>query len=58
MLQTDWGGKPYHSLDYELKKQFGKKIYKISLDGGMQHQCHQPGEKDRMHVQIREYMRQ
>lgn len=35
MLQTDWGGKPYHSLDYELKKQFGKKIYKISLDGGM-----------------------
>ncbi|HCY60513.1 MAG TPA: TIGR01212 family radical SAM protein [Lachnoclostridium sp.] len=35
MLQTDWGGKPYHSLYYELKKQFGKKIYKISLDGGM-----------------------
>lgn len=32
---TDWNGKPYHSLDYELKKQFGHKVYKISLDGGM-----------------------
>lgn len=30
-----WGDKPYHSLDYELKKQFGRKIYKVSLDGGM-----------------------
>ncbi|MCI8726635.1 MAG: TIGR01212 family radical SAM protein [Hungatella sp.] len=30
-----WGDKPYHSLDFELKKQFGKKLYKISLDGGM-----------------------
>lgn len=30
-----WGDKPYHSLDYELKQQFGKKIYKLSLDGGM-----------------------
>lgn len=30
-----WGEKPYHSLDYELKKQFGKKVYKLALDGGM-----------------------
>lgn len=30
-----WNDKPYHSLDYELKKQFGRKIYKLSLDGGM-----------------------
>ena len=35
MLQTDWNGKPYHSLDYELKKVFGKKVYKLALDGGM-----------------------
>ncbi len=34
MLQTDWNGKPYHSLDYELKKIFGKKVYKLALDGG------------------------
>ena len=31
----DWGGKPYHSLDYELKRQFEHKVYKLSLDGGM-----------------------
>lgn len=31
----DWNGKPYHSLDYELKKQFGQKVYKLSLNGGM-----------------------
>lgn len=31
----DWNGKPYHSLDYELRKQFGQKVYKLSLDGGM-----------------------
>lgn len=31
----DWNGKPYHSLDYELKKQFGHKVYKLSVDGGM-----------------------
>lgn len=30
-----WNGKPYHSLDYELKETFGKKIYKLALDGGM-----------------------
>lgn len=31
----EWNGKPYHSLDYELRQQFGRKIYKLSLDGGM-----------------------
>ncbi len=30
-----WGDKRYHSLDYELKKTFGKKLYKLSLNGGM-----------------------
>lgn len=31
----DWNGKPYHSLDYEMKQRFGSKIYKVALDGGM-----------------------
>ena len=31
----DWNQKPYHALDYELKRRFGRKIYKLSLDGGM-----------------------
>lgn len=31
----DWNGKPYHTLDYEMKARFGTKVYKISLDGGM-----------------------
>ncbi|WP_432627435.1 TIGR01212 family radical SAM protein [Brotaphodocola sp.] len=31
----DWNGKPYHSLDWELKKRFGTKVYKVALDGGM-----------------------
>lgn len=30
-----WGEKPYRSLDYEYKKQYGEKIYKVSLNGGM-----------------------
>lgn len=30
-----WNEKPYHSLDYEMKMQFGRKVYKLSLDGGM-----------------------
>ena len=30
-----WGEKRYHSLDYELKKVYGSKLYKLSLDGGM-----------------------
>lgn len=30
-----WGDKPYRSLDFHLREQFGEKIYKLSLDGGM-----------------------
>lgn len=30
-----WGEKPYYSLDYYLKQTYGRKIYKISLNGGM-----------------------
>lgn len=30
-----WGEKPYYSLDYHLKQIYGRKIYKISLNGGM-----------------------
>ena len=30
-----WGEKPYRSLDYQLREQFGEKVYKISLNGGM-----------------------
>lgn len=30
-----WDQKRYHSLDYEMKKTFGQKIYKLSLNGGM-----------------------
>lgn len=30
-----WGDRPYRSLDYELKRQFGRKVYKLALDGGM-----------------------
>lgn len=35
MIIPDWNGNPYHSLDYELKHTFGRKLYKLSLDGGM-----------------------
>lgn len=35
MIIPDWNGKPYHSLDYELKRTFGHKLYKLALDGGM-----------------------
>lgn len=31
----DWNGKPYHSLDCYLRETFGKKVYKLALDGGM-----------------------
>ncbi len=34
-IRSDWGGRPWHSLDYEMKKRFGTKVYKIALDGGM-----------------------
>ena len=30
-----WGEKRYHSLDFELRKKFGEKVYKITLNGGM-----------------------
>ncbi|MDF2941189.1 MAG: ytqA [Herbinix sp.] len=30
-----WDLKRYHSLDYELKKMYGQKIYKLSINGGM-----------------------
>lgn len=30
-----WEDKPYHSLDHELKKRFGEKVYRLALDGGM-----------------------
>lgn len=30
-----WNGRRYHSLDYYLKNEFGEKLYKLSLDGGM-----------------------
>lgn len=29
-----WNGKPYHSLNTYLTQKFGKKLYKIALDGG------------------------
>lgn len=30
-----WGEKRYYSLDYYLKEQYGEKLYKIALNGGM-----------------------
>jgi uncharacterized protein len=30
-----WGEKRFYSLDYYLKQQYGRKIYKLSLNGGM-----------------------
>ncbi len=30
-----WGDKPYYSLNYYLKQEFGQKVYKLSLNGGM-----------------------
>lgn len=29
-----WGDKRYHTLNYELRKEFGQKVIKLSLDGG------------------------
>ena len=34
-MQKLWGEKPYHSLDWQLKNQFGEKVYKLALNGGM-----------------------
>ncbi|MDO5540105.1 MAG: TIGR01212 family radical SAM protein [Eubacteriales bacterium] len=30
-----WGEKPYRSLDWQLRKNFGEKVYKLALNGGM-----------------------
>lgn len=30
-----WDGKPYHSLDFEMKRRFGEKVYRLALNGGM-----------------------
>ena len=30
-----WENKRYHTLDYEMKKTYGRKIYKLSIHGGM-----------------------
>jgi len=35
MEQKQWGDKPYYSLDSYLKNQYGEKVYKVSLNGGM-----------------------
>lgn len=35
MKQTIWGDKRYYSLDSYLKNKYGKKMYKLSLNGGM-----------------------
>ncbi len=32
--RTRWGEKRYYSLDYYLKETYGRKLYKIALDGG------------------------
>lgn len=34
-MTVRWNEKRYYSLDYYLKKTYGEKIYKISLNGGM-----------------------
>ena len=33
--RTRWADKPYYSLDYYLKKQFGEKVYRLSLNAGL-----------------------
>lgn len=30
-----WADKPYHSLDYEMKRRFGEKVYRLTLNGSM-----------------------
>ena len=34
--QKNWNGKPYHSLDHMLRERFGEKVYKVTLNGGIQ----------------------
>ena len=33
----NWNGSPYHTLDFEMKSRFGQKVYKIALDGHLEH---------------------
>ena len=35
MTQKRWNEKRYYSLDYYLKEQYGEKLYKLALNGGM-----------------------
>lgn len=35
LQKLQWGGLPFHSLSWDLQQRFGKKLYKLSLDGGM-----------------------
>lgn len=35
MSLRHWGDKPYYSLDYYLKQTYGRKLYKLSLNGGL-----------------------
>lgn len=30
-----WNEKPYHSIDYELKRRYGEKVYRIALNAGL-----------------------
>ena len=34
-MKGPWDERPYHSLDWELRRLYGKKLYKLSLNGGM-----------------------
>lgn len=34
-IRSSWGEKPYYSLDYYLKEQFGEKVYRLSLNAGL-----------------------
>lgn len=34
-IKSMWGDNRYHSLDYEMKSIYGRKIFKICLNGGM-----------------------
>ena len=33
--RRSWGEKPYRSLDWQLREQFGEKVYKLALNGAM-----------------------
>ena len=30
-----WDEKPYHSLNYEMRRRYGEKVYRLTLNGGM-----------------------